>query len=168
MKLYCTRNDYMEKNSIFSAHMIISEWNIETVNFANQLPLDNNKKAKTEVGCELWEYINFDITYYVKYWLAEPKKNFGLIIKSDNEEDDESLIAVSSQRVDYIDWKPRFEVKISIPDKQIKSASSKKVAIVTPQFFQLDGNRCLFGGGERYLIDLCKLFKKCGYQADVF
>lgn len=46
--------------------------------------------------------------------------------------------------------------------------NTPKVAILTSQFFQLDGKRCLFGGGERYLIDLCKMLKKFGYYVEIF
>ena len=55
------------------------------------------------------------------------------------------------------------------------SAVSKKtqgrspgVAILTAQFYQYDGRRCLFGGGERYLIDLAKLLQKLGYMVEIF
>lgn len=46
--------------------------------------------------------------------------------------------------------------------------TSPSVAILTAQFFQYDGRRCLFGGGERYLIDLAKLLQKLGYTVEVF
>lgn len=45
---------------------------------------------------------------------------------------------------------------------------SPKVAILTPQFFEWTGDRCLFGGGERYLIDFVNLLQRMGYQTDVF
>lgn len=42
------------------------------------------------------------------------------------------------------------------------------VAILTAQFYQYDGKRCLYGGGERYLIDLSKLLQKLGYIVEIF
>jgi glycosyltransferase involved in cell wall biosynthesis len=50
----------------------------------------------------------------------------------------------------------------------IKDNTIPKIAILTPQFYQYDGNRCLFGGGERYLIDFAKLLINIGYSPEVF
>ncbi len=50
--------------------------------------------------------------------------------------------------------------------KMLKTNPS--VAILTPQFYQFNGIRCVFGGGERYLIDLAKLLQKIGYTVEVF
>lgn len=49
-----------------------------------------------------------------------------------------------------------------------KIKAKPSVAILTAQFYQYSGERCLFGGGERYLIDLAKLLQKLGYDAEVF
>lgn len=50
----------------------------------------------------------------------------------------------------------------------ISRISSPSVAVLTAQFYQYDGERCLFGGGERYLIDLVKLLQTLGYTVEVF
>lgn len=43
-----------------------------------------------------------------------------------------------------------------------------RIAVLTPQFLEFDGGRCLFGGGERYLVDLVKLLRSEGYAPEVY
>lgn len=45
---------------------------------------------------------------------------------------------------------------------------SKSLAILTARFFDPDGDRIIFGGAERYLIDLVQLLKDLGYEPRVF
>lgn len=44
----------------------------------------------------------------------------------------------------------------------------KSVAILTPQFFDFNGDKCFFGGGERYLIDIANLLKKQGFYVEAY
>lgn len=168
LELYCIRNDCIGKDTIFSVHPISSDWDAKTVNYINQPSFDNSQKVQFNANFSLWEYISFDLTEYVKKWLLAPEENHGIIIKAENEEDEESLIGIASQCANNPEWRPRLVVKVSAPDKRMSLNTPPRVAILTPQFYQLDSDRCLFGGGERYLIDLAKLLKRLGYQVDVF
>ncbi|WP_083238719.1 DNRLRE domain-containing protein [Caloranaerobacter ferrireducens] len=169
LKLFCIRNDYMEQENIFSVHPITKNWNDKRVSYSNQPSYDKNRKVQSKIDCHLWESISWDITEYAREWLKNPKKNFGIIIKAENEKDSASLLGFCSQKHSNKDWRPKLEITFTTEEKRkVYIKPMPKVAIVTPQFFEWDGNRCLLGGGERYLIDLAKLLQKLGYQVDVF
>lgn len=168
LQLYCIRNDTMEKENVFTVHPITEEWDAETVNFMNQPKFDDSPKIQINVDSNLWEYINFDITEYVKLWKHEPENNHGIVVKAENEDSEESLLGIVSKKESHVEWWPRIEVEITIPDNKKSSNASPTVAVLTPQFYELDSGRCLFGGGERYLIDLAKLLQGLGYEVDVF
>ncbi|WP_052045236.1 DNRLRE domain-containing protein [Caloranaerobacter azorensis] len=169
LTLFCIRNDYMEQENTFSIHPITKNWNYKNVNYLNQPKYDKSRKIQTKINCHLCEPISWDITEYAREWLKNPRKNFGIIIKAENEKDKASLLGLCSQRHNNKDWRPKLEITFTIKEKrEIYLKPIPKIAIVTPQFFEWDGNRCLFGGGERYLIDLAKLLQKLGYEVDVF
>lgn len=44
----------------------------------------------------------------------------------------------------------------------------RTVAILTPSFYDYDGSRIFFGGGERYLWELTRLLHEMGYQVEIF
>lgn len=44
----------------------------------------------------------------------------------------------------------------------------KSIAILTARFFDPDGTRIIFGGAERYLVDLVYLLKEMGYYPRVY
>lgn len=44
----------------------------------------------------------------------------------------------------------------------------KSIAILTAQFFDSNGDRIIFGGAERYLVDLVQLIKEMGYYPRVY
>lgn len=46
--------------------------------------------------------------------------------------------------------------------------NTRKIAMLVRGVFYPDGSNLIFGGVERYTIDLCKLLKKLGYEIDVF
>jgi glycosyltransferase involved in cell wall biosynthesis len=45
---------------------------------------------------------------------------------------------------------------------------SSTVNILTPSFFDREGNNMFFGGAERYLIDLTHLIRDWGYNAEIY
>jgi len=45
---------------------------------------------------------------------------------------------------------------------------SKRIMVACEQFFTLDGKDCLFGGGERWLVDMVALLKSLQYDVDVY
>lgn len=46
--------------------------------------------------------------------------------------------------------------------------TERVIAILTPTFFDYDGNNMFFGGAERYVIELVRLAHEMGYEAEVF
>lgn len=53
-------------------------------------------------------------------------------------------------------------------DITIEGVQGKHVAILTPTFFDFDGNNMFFGGAERYVIELVHLVRELGYDAEVY
>lgn len=168
LELYCIRNDYIDKEMIFSAHPILSEWDDSTVSYSSQPSFDISRNKQVSVYGNLQEYISFDITEYAKQWAADPERNFGVVIKAEDEKREESFLGIAGYRQGNLEWRPRLRVKVTAPDLKPSLNPHPSIAILTPQFFQMHDNRCLLGGGERYLIDLVKLLQKIGYKADVF
>lgn len=63
--------------------------------------------------------------------------------------------------------------KLSRPSTRGEQISSTKqtdrvIAILTPTFFDFEGNNMFFGGAERYVIELVRLAHEMGYEAEVF
>ncbi|MDD2400604.1 MAG: glycosyltransferase family 4 protein [Clostridia bacterium] len=46
--------------------------------------------------------------------------------------------------------------------------SSKKVSLLTTNFFHPTDERIIMGGAERYQVDICRLLRKMGYQIEVW
>lgn len=168
LELYCIRNDYIDKKMVFSVHPLLSEWDDSTVSFSSQPSFDASIKKQVSVYGSLHEYINFDVTEYVQQWESHPERNFGVLVKAEDEKNEESFLGVAGYRQGNLEWRPRLRIKIIAAEQRDNLSPSPKIAILTPQFFQMHDNRCLLGGGERYLIDLVKLLQKIGYQVDVF
>lgn len=168
LKLYCVRNDCKEQEKNYNVFPVTQEWSSKTVNWLSQPAYYTLGKVQVSVDSQISEYITLDITQIVSTWLHYPNSNYGIIVMAANENEQESLLGFLSSRQEYPEWRPRLELTVQVPDKPIISNSISRVAILTPQFFEWSGERCLFGGGERYLIDFANLLQKLGYQVDVF
>ncbi len=168
LQLYCVRNDYLQYDNYFSVHSIIENWDEKRVCFENQPSFNEGKGNHVRAGITYMEYISFDITQVLGEWRKNPENNFGLLLKAQNETDEQSLLGFSIAGQNAEDVQIRLEIElVTVPEKR-KNSSTSCVAILTPQFFQLSANRCLFGGGERYVIDLAKLLGTLGYHVEVF
>lgn len=168
LRLYCTRNDNLEQDNIFEIHPILEPWQSYLVSYENQ-PRCNEKSIPMKAEFSLCESIYTDITGLVKEWREYPETNYGFLMKAADETDEESLIALTSSRQGYAEWKPCIELSLEIPEQPADENNTiKKVAIVTPQFLEWDGEKCLFGGGERYLAELAELIMSMGCEVDVF
>jgi glycosyltransferase involved in cell wall biosynthesis len=44
----------------------------------------------------------------------------------------------------------------------------QRISILTPTFFDFDGNDMFFGGAERYLIELVRVIRELGYEPEVY
>lgn len=169
LKLFCTRNDFMEQENNFEIHTILSPWQSYAVTYENQPRFDIGNSIQMKADFSLYENINTDITELVKQWCKQPYSNYGFLIKAENETSIESLVTLLSNRQGYREWKPYIELSIDVPESAIDAKkSNQKVAIVTPQFLEWSGERCIFGGGERYLAELAELIMGMGYHVDVF
>ncbi|MHB1653737.1 MAG: DNRLRE domain-containing protein [Desulfitobacteriaceae bacterium] len=169
LRIYCSRNDCMAQQKFYNVHPVTQDWSAQTATWLAQPSFNPTEKAQTCVGSDISEFITWDITSIVKGWHNHPNLNKGMIIKAEDENEQESLLGFLSHRQENRDWKPLLELTLLIPDQTPLYVNSRpKVAILTPQFFEWNGNRCLFGGGERYLIDFAKLLQKMGFIVDVF
>lgn len=169
LKLYCIRNDNLEQKNIFEIQPLLEPWTNYSVSSQKQPHADSKNRIPVSVGFSLYENIYVDVTGLVKKWHERPETNYGFLIKAEDETSEESLIAVSSSRQGYTEWKPCIELYLEIPEQiSGKDGAPKKIAIVTPQFFEWDGKRCIYGGGERYLAELAELIMSMGYRVDVF
>ena len=109
------------------------------------------------------------MTPIVKKWHHEPSLNKGMIVKAVDEDKQESLLGFPIQRQNSQDLKPRLDLTLLVPDNKPLSVNTlPKIAILTPQLLEWSGSRCLFGGGERYLIDFANLLQTMGFIVDVF
>lgn len=168
LKLYCTRNDKLEQENLFEIHPIVDTWQDTTINYENQ-PRGDRQWIPLKAEYAVFENVCADITDIVRIWQEQPQTNHGLLIKPADETSTESLIALLSSRQAYQAWKPCLQLTLELPEqKKPQSETKKKVAIVTPQFLEWSGERCIFGGGERYLAELAELLAGMGCQVDVF
>lgn len=168
-KVYCVRNDCLEQQNNFEIHCILDQWDDFSVSFDNQPRFDQENCVLMSAGFSLDDQVSTDITEMVQKWVSRPDSNDGILIKAENETDQESLVALQSSREGYRDWKPCIELALEIPEPVLEATDKeKKIAILTPQFFEWNGERCLFGGGERYLAELAQLIISMGFQVDVF
>lgn len=168
LKLYCTRNDKLEQENLFEIHPIVDTWQDTTINYENQ-PRGDRQWIPMKAEYAVFENVCADITDIVRIWQEQPQTNHGLLIKPADETSTESLIALLSSRQAYQAWKPCLQLTLELPEqKKPQSETKKKVAIVTPQFLEWSGERCIFGGGERYLAELAELLAGMGCQVDVF
>lgn len=169
LNIYCSRNDNMTQEKRYNVHSVLQDWHAQTVNWLSQPDFDPLDKVQISVGSDITEFIAWDITSIIKKWHQNPDLNKGIIIKAENEEELESLLGFFSQKQQNQYFHPRLDLTLSVSDKKrIYVKSNSKVAILTPQFFEWDGKQCLFGGGERYLIDYVHLLQKLGFDVDVF
>lgn len=169
LKIYCSRNDFMDYEKYYKVHSIIHDWSPQTVTWASQPEFNPTELARTSVGSDISEFITWDLTPIIKKWHHYPGLNKGLIIKAENESEPESLLGFPSHKQGNQDLKPRLELTLLIPEQKPSYVKSKsRVAILTPQFLEWDGKRCLFGGGERYLIEFANFLMKLGFSVDVF
>lgn len=168
LKLYCTRNDKLEQENLFEIHPIVDTWQDTTINYENQ-PRGDRQWIPLKAEYAVFENVCADISDIVRIWQEQPQTNHGLLIKPADETCTESLIALLSSRQAYQAWKPCLQLTLELPEqKKPQSETKKKVAIVTPQFLEWSGERCIFGGGERYLAELAELLAGMGCQVDVF
>ncbi len=168
LKLYCTRNDKLEQENLFEIHPIVDTWQDTTINYENQ-PRGDRQWIPLKAEYAVFENVCADITDIVRIWQEQPQTNHGLLIKPADETSTESLIALLSSRQAYQAWKPCLQLTLELPEqKKPQSETKKKVALVTPQFLEWSGERCIFGGGERYLAELAELLAGMGCQVDVF
>lgn len=168
LKLYCTRNDKLEQENLFEIHPIVDAWQDTKINYENQ-PRGDRQWIPLKAEYAVFENVCADITDVVRIWQEQPQTNHGLLIKPADETSTESLIALLSSRQAYQAWKPCLQLTLELPEqKKPQSETKKKVAIVTPQFLEWSGERCIFGGGERYLAELAELLAGMGCQVDVF
>lgn len=168
LRLYCIRNDNVTDRVKLDIHKVNSSWDANLISFENQPEIETKYKITKSVEGIFSSYIEIDITRYVTEWLETPDKNFGLLIKASDETDQASLIAIASQNQEHSNIRPIISIQFFEDSLKTPLIPNPKVAILTPQFFQFNGTRCLFGGGERYLIDLAKLLQKLGYVVEVF
>lgn len=169
LKLYCSRNDDLEQDNIFEIQTILEPWQSFTASYENQPRYEDKNSIRMKAEFSLCESIYTDVTDLVKKWYEHPETNYGILIRAENETDEESLLAFSSSRQGYREWRPCIELTLEIPEQTAKeNEENKKVAILTPQFLEWDGERCLYGGGERYLAELAGLLMSMGCQVDVF
>lgn len=169
LKLYCNRNDDLKQDNIFEIQPILEPWQSYFVSYNNQPRYDANNSIQMKVEFSLCESVYTDITEMVKTWWTHPETNYGFLVKAEDEASEESLISFSSNQQGYTDMKPCIELTLEIPKQEAdENKTPKKVAIVTPQFLEWDGERCIYGGGERYLAELAELIMGMGCQVDVF
>ncbi len=172
LKMFCNRNDNRLQKKYYNAHLITQEWTSETVTWTNQPSYDAEKKTQICVTSNKSQFTTWEITSFVRMWKDSPSSNFGLIMIAENKELWDSLLGFEDlSKGEH--WRPRLELVLQVPQSKIESPRPNiipipKIAILTPQFFEWKGDRCLFGGGERYLIDLVNLLKKLGYEVDVY
>ena len=172
LKMYCNRNDNRLQKKYYSVHLITQEWSSEAVTWTNQPSYDAMKKTQICITSNKSRFFTWEITSFVRMWQNSPSSNFGLIVIARNEELQDSLLGFEGlSKGEH--WRPRLELVLRVPQSKIESLRpdiipSPKIAILTPQFFEWGGDRCLFGGGERYLIDLANLLEKLGYEVDVY
>ncbi len=168
LKLYCTRNDELKQQNLFEVHPITEPWNNIDITDSHQ-PNCDKQYVPLEAGCSVFEPVCADVTSIVRIWQKHPEANYGLMLKAADETQNDSLLALLSSRKTYGEQRPRLEITLDLPEPvKAESNRTKKIAIVTPQFLEWDGKRCIFGGGERYLAELAELLVSMGYQTDVF
>ena len=169
LKIYCSRNDCMTQEKHYDVHLVLQDWSAPTVTWLSQPEFDSLDKVQMIVGSNISQFITWDITSLIRKLHQNPNLYKGIIIKGEKENELGSLLGFLSQRQENQDFHPQLDLSLSVPDnKQIYGKSNSKVAILTPQFFEWDGKQCLFGGGERYLIDYVTLLQKLGFEVDVF
>lgn len=166
LRLYCSRNDLAGTECAFEIRPVIAPWKADTVNYSNHPPYDRGASSEFTTDHELFDFISVDITDFVRQWVQFPGLNHGIVIKAKNEKDQESLVTFASSRQGYCDLEPCLEIRYK--PARPASPQRKKVAVLTPQFLETSGKRCLFGGGERYVIDLARLIGSMGHEVDIF
>lgn len=178
LKMYCNQNSTKWQEKYYNVHSIIQEWSVENTTWKMQPAYDTQKKVQTGVKSNIFEFITWDITAFARTWQASQDLNFGVILTAEKRNDQETLLGFSGLSRGE-EWRPRLELALRVPQSKyaiprlnfisgLSSNLSPRIAILTPQFFEWSGDRCLFGGGERYLIDFVNLLQKMGYQVDVF
>lgn len=178
LQMYCNRNENKFQKKYYNIHPITQKWSVEGATWTTQPSSDSLEKSQTCVNSNIFELITWDMTSFVRMWQTCPESNFGVILMAENQDLQESLLGFSSSSKPGA-CRPKLELVFRVPQSNIESPRPRvigspslipiaKIAILTPQFFEWEGDRCLFGGGERYLIDFVNLLQRMGYQVDVF
>lgn len=195
LKMYCNRKDNQWQEEYCNAYLLTENWSVKNTTWQTQPAFDSKTKVQTVVS-DIFKFITWDITSFVRLWQSSRVSNFGVILIA--EEPQEAFLGFSrltrrgesSPRLELVLQVPQSKSEAPKPKPKYKSEPepnptpnitptptlipnqsakpSHKIAILTPQFFEWRGDRCLFGGGERYLIDFVNLLQRMGYQVDVF
>jgi YD repeat-containing protein len=96
----------VKTNNPINIHKVISPFDINTVTWNSQLSYSNKIEGVIN-GVVYDEYNNFDITNLVKEWYLEPSKNYGVLLKTGDLEENnlnESYNFLSSEYVNNPLW----------------------------------------------------------------
>jgi len=169
LSLFIVRNDYLDIPETIDVYEVIENWNEKMVNWLNQPRWSDHPAASHNIHNNLNDYATLDLTDLVKKWASDPGQNFGICIKARNEGDVSSLLAFNSRESIYDSYN-RLIISYEETEQTTQAARKGKprVAILTPQFLEWSGDRCLFGGGERYCYDLACLLNQEGFRVEVF
>lgn len=107
LALYLIRCDNPNQLKCLEAHTVLNRWQETSVTW-NGRPYFSEFFCKSEVFQSVKGWVEWDITPIVLEWAAQPEKNFGVLLKQQDEEGQTLVAAFNRHRLDQ--YSPKLKI----------------------------------------------------------